>query len=649
MFYGLNDSKRNVDDNERKKFMPWNSTERFGGKITFTIEEKKFEIERFFGKKASDDTMKLTDLSTGISHEENSDWGKRIFKVDEDGFLSTTFFSQKDLQTKDSHSIVEKYNESCEVEQSEQFEKAIVKLENKIKTYSYSGGRGLIPQTENEIFNFKNQLELQNTAKFNAEQIKTSILEVQNEISTLKEKSNDLSLQWEKACKSDAIRLKIQQYTEIDEQIKLEQDKILQAQEVLENNEVSTNTLNQYAQCVSDLELANQKAEILNNDILTLKKQVENLSNTISSTQKFKTANSTFNLLLILSICLAIGGILICAFLSLIAGVIAITIGVVGAICCLILNINRNSNKKNDTDNGLIAILSLLEEKNTKLREINEICEKYNLVLSEFFNKFNILNSLSYVQKLEIIEKSVNQKENSIEQKEKLIAKLTKVEQELLEMGYDIAHICPNDYIKTDVNNNANQIKFELEQVDKKINQLENQIVSQRIKLNAYELDGEKALETTIRINELSEKLNEYKEQLKLYSLTLEYFKKADVNLKIKYREPLINALNKYLKYIANDNIVGSIDVNLKMTIDEFGLSKETDFYSKGYKDLFEICKRFALIEILFTDEKPFVLLDDPFCNLDERKIENALKLLKQLSSEFQLIYFVCHKSRSFN
>ena len=38
MFYGLNDSKRSVAENERLKFKPWNSTERFGGYIEFELE-----------------------------------------------------------------------------------------------------------------------------------------------------------------------------------------------------------------------------------------------------------------------------------------------------------------------------------------------------------------------------------------------------------------------------------------------------------------------------------------------------------------------------------------------------------------------------------------------------------------------------------
>ena len=58
MFYGLNDSKRNVAENERMKFKPWNSTERFGGNVRFQWGEKVFRLERFFGQKQAEDTVR---------------------------------------------------------------------------------------------------------------------------------------------------------------------------------------------------------------------------------------------------------------------------------------------------------------------------------------------------------------------------------------------------------------------------------------------------------------------------------------------------------------------------------------------------------------------------------------------------------------
>ncbi len=62
---------------------------------------------------------------------------------------------------------------------------------------------------------------------------------------------------------------------------------------------------------------------------------------------------------------------------------------------------------------------------------------------------------------------------------------------------------------------------------------------------------------------------------------------------------------------------------------------------------MFEICKRFALIDVLFKDEKPFMILDDPFTDLDDEKVKKSLNLLKTLSEEYQVLYLVCHDSRA--
>ena len=40
------------------------------------------------------------------------------------------------------------------------------------------------------------------------------------------------------------------------------------------------------------------------------------------------------------------------------------------------------------------------------------------------------------------------------------------------------------------------------------------------------------------------------------------------------------------------------------------------------------------------------MILDDPFVNLDDDKLEQGKKMLSRLSGEYQTIYFTCHESR---
>ena len=54
-----------------------------------------------------------------------------------------------------------------------------------------------------------------------------------------------------------------------------------------------------------------------------------------------------------------------------------------------------------------------------------------------------------------------------------------------------------------------------------------------------------------------------------------------------------------------------------------------------------------ALVETMLVDTSPFLVLDDPFTNLDNKKLVEAINLLKEISNEYQIIYMVCHNSRT--
>ena len=52
------------------------------------------------------------------------------------------------------------------------------------------------------------------------------------------------------------------------------------------------------------------------------------------------------------------------------------------------------------------------------------------------------------------------------------------------------------------------------------------------------------------------------------------------------------------------------------------------------------------MIDTMYRGEKPFLIMDDPFVNLDQDRLQAGLKLVKGLSADRQVIYFTCHPSR---
>ena len=54
-----------------------------------------------------------------------------------------------------------------------------------------------------------------------------------------------------------------------------------------------------------------------------------------------------------------------------------------------------------------------------------------------------------------------------------------------------------------------------------------------------------------------------------------------------------------------------------------------------------------ALADAMFQEDGSPIILDDPFVNLDDRNLDQALELLKDLAASHQILYLTCHTGRT--
>jgi DNA repair exonuclease SbcCD ATPase subunit len=127
-----------------------------------------------------------------------------------------------------------------------------------------------------------------------------------------------------------------------------------------------------------------------------------------------------------------------------------------------------------------------------------------------------------------------------------------------------------------------------------------------------------------------------------IYTIT-----RARENLANRYLSKVENLFNSYLQiWLKNEAIRGTLDVEFKVTVEEGSKVHVTESYSAGYYDLIDLCMRLALVDTLFEKEQPFLILDDPFVNLDDERIKGGLQLLRSASRDYQILYLTCHESR---
>ena len=183
-------------------------------------------------------------------------------------------------------------------------------------------------------------------------------------------------------------------------------------------------------------------------------------------------------------------------------------------------------------------------------------------------------------------------------------------------------------------------IKRNLEQIDR----LRLAIVGydRQIEEKQEQISG--ITEKRVRIEELTEMLDSGKEKVRRIELARDLMTQAKTNMTSKYIDPLSERFNHYLGMLAGTTADRfSIDAESNIMADELGAYRDSELMSTGIKDAVGFCLRLALADAMYQGEKPPLVMDDPFVNMDDDNLAGARRVLDEISSEYQVIYFTCH------
>lgn len=452
--------------------------------------------------------------------------------------------------------------------------------------------------------------------------------------------------------------------------------------EQFKENEISEKT-------IDDNYLNLNKIEDIKKDLIILKERLENQE----KIERIKNENNKQkSIKKIIAILIVLLGIILGIFLS----KYLFGISIIGIIV-FILGLNKK--EKDNSQEIKNKILSEINDKNTELIMLEETLEKF---LEKFEkNQKNPENNQEKIKKIknnyflfENLEKIIKNKENKRLEIQKEINRLTDdLYNELrnyLNINIDrnnideFNKICKN--ILTEINNKKreyNNLLLKIEN-DKKIKQKyedENKIeeiingnsdimdnkeellkqdeeISKKIRelINQKSYDENemnRLINTSVTVEEIEAEIENLEQELlevnikyNILDKTQKYLIKAKEQFSAHYLKDMTEGFEKYINIISEEKLDTNIDVKLNVKVQEYGEKKEIDYLSTGYKDLIGICMRFSLVDALFENEQPFIILDDPFVNLDKDKIEKAKELVKELSKKYQVIYFICHESR---
>ncbi|MBO5341187.1 MAG: AAA family ATPase [Lachnospiraceae bacterium] len=727
MFYGMEKStKRNLDENERKKYEPWNGGA-YGGNLVFETDGETYRIERFFGTKDKEDSFMLYDIKTGLeSNAYSKNIGEELFGIDRVSFEQSIFMKQGKYAVSLTDSAAAKMSGlMAGGDDLDCYEKACGRLEAEMKFYHKNGNKGKIPELEEEVAGLKRKIaearEIESSLEEWKKQKEECLAERESNIRQKEELKKQIRRAGEQAVREEKYRHYMALEAE-KERLRGEVEVLdsyfhngMPGEEELEhyrdlftryrnNHEKQPSLswshrypelaerLSAYPVTEEELDACEEKwNQAVEKELLLAKKelqlQVWSEKEQEEAEQRAIERRSLHKIqtIIVMIAVLAIIVAVLCYFMvsALSAGIMA-AISVV-AIIGFVLVTGRKKKLGNDEEE-CEEIIELQEECDALEAEISKNKKSVSLYLQGFAITGE-KDVLSYIHRIRVTLNEQNRVDENrrlyeeaeakrLQEKEclrtELLAFLSKYGNEGNEPNESILREIAqkrNEYVKISGQYEAlckqtEQTECEktdaedklpsVEELQRQELVLEEQMEASELKLSRmnrtieqYMVMLEDCEQWKAEVEELEEKLSDYRIKYKRLEKTLKYLNQAKNEFSSRYLRKMNAGFMKYRELFRKGTFEGaSLDVKLAIKCDEDGVKRDIGYYSAGMRETMELCSRLALIDALFEKEEPFVVLDDPFVNLDEKSMEGAKHVLAEIAQEYQLIYFTCHPSR---
>lgn len=680
MLFGFrNEGKRDPLENERKRYTPWQKGV-YGGELQFESDGKTYSVRRTFGSKAAEDEFQLTDPATHLPSEDFTEkLGEELFRIDAGSFERTTFISQNDCETFVTDSINAKIGNLAEnTDDINNFETADKRLNDLLNAMSPSRKTGSIRRSKDRITELKTQIRNGQDLQRTMESIRARKEEAARERDKFAEELAELQAKQKELGVYKDQQAKKEKYLDLRAQL-TERERLLKEAKSYFNGVIPTeedlrkclNQCNEAESIRKAMELSAQyvgdpsrgvqyeEQEVEYREKLARLKTLETVQQQeqrriLRERETGRKRRSVFGILGI--VLLLAGGV--CLLLKQpIAGGILLALGIValGAAWFASSGIPGEDALENGEIEDLKAELERLEEERCQMtkrlkqrqEERDRRCQEQKAQYEDleqrihgFFTHIGILMEEHPEEQLaELLNhrrdyRNALQEYQNREQELKAFEKVTDVPRLL-------ALKAPEG--EESLENLTEEMKAISEQMEERF----RTIGSYQDQLSSLQESWDNVESMQEELENLQEETEEKLRQYELLGMTKTLLEEARSSFTARYTEPVMEGFRKYYRILTGtecDNY--QMDANTRLQVIEGNMPRETGYMSLGSRDLIGICMRMALVEAMYEDRRPFLILDDPFVNLDENRTKGAMRFLSEIAKEYQVIYFTCHSSR---
>ena len=639
MFYGFDgENRRNEDGNERLRYRPWGGGV-YGGSVTWSSGSKTYRMMRTFGARKKDDKFSLYDDATGFICSDYSDRiGEELFAIDRDSFCRTVFWSQSDHETSATTSIQAKIGDlSAQPDDLPAYDAAVKRLRREAERLRPDRSSGLIRKKEDRLTILEADQARLPALTAQLEECASKEQKLTRELNQIRSEKQQYALSVPQNSEQATAQKRMESSPE---SLSAARSGLISAEGGLSS---ARSGLSSAESKLSSLKSARRRTiargQKVREQYVQVKRDLRRELEASAILQKkrlgrIRAASAAGIMLSVILFALCFAGVLPRPLLVLPVLLLAASGWALWY-----------SSRSTSSDDGSAFLAA--ESENILLLE--EEKERYRTSLR------------ALQRKLARIEEQIRAQQILCE---RLRSKIQKLESaayadggaESAGMHSGSAGMHSDSAVITSVSAGTNSagggaipsaVARTLSDFDVREEKCRSQL--QEIRQQSEELRGmiRDCRASQESIPSLQAEIRDLREQYNTCVKTLSYLEEARNLFTSRYMNPFLRSFRRYYGMLTGQSAESvQTDADLGIMILDQGLPRDPSLMSEGTRDMISLCRRMAMIDAMYPGEKPFLVLDDPFSNLDDERLKGGMRFLHTASLEYQILYLTCHGSR---
>ena len=601
MFYGFEgENRKSEDGNERLRYKPWNGGT-YGGSVNFSKGDREYRIHRSFGMRKKEDTFLLFDDKTGLpSSDFTESVGEELFGIDRASFTRTVFWSQQDHMTEATAMIQAKIGDLTAGESDlPDYDRAIRLVQREIDRLSPDRSSGQIRKKE----------------------ARASVLEAESaRIPQLKRQlAESTAAHQDLTAQLDGIRRERQEW--------MAAERAAQAAAIAEGplgdvRSASSADDSKRAVLTARLTASRKRLESLQRirhrtaaeghrereEYLRVKKERarEERSASLAMSRSARTLRIiTASAMAASLLFFVLVGTKALPLPFIAAGIILLA----GGLFAAFQNVKANS--------GELPAAPHLEDLRQEESALRASLQR--------------LSSRMKQMEAQIREETQSQRA--------LKARLDRIPASSSRSG--------DGSTGTGRPGSAALFADELAEFDRREEECRGQLTRAEHRTEDLRRQIRECLDSEEQLAVLRKELITLRRQYDTCVRTASFLEEARSSFNSRYMNPFLRSFRRHYGMLTGESAQDlQTNADFGISVMSEGLPRDPSLMSEGTRDLISLCRRMAMIDAMYPGEKPFLVLDDPFSNLDDERVKGGMRFLRDASLEYQILYLTCHESR---